>query len=228
MSTECRTKRMVGRRYRCPVFFDDGNGCKRGLRMEDNNELKQRPEGFVVGGYTYETEESARQAKEEMEAVRYLSSKADYSDIGQVYRLYNSILDKQLFKTQVGMDYLKKLQQHLYKNKAVPNEKIRPIPINVDLQQALDDRREALQQKGLVSRLKKQLSEYKGYLVKSVIVNIVLIIVVIAMIIITATSKNPTVLNYETKLQDKYSSWEEDLKSREAVIKQKENELGIR
>lgn len=192
-----------------------------------NTDVKQNSKGFVVGGYTFETKEEADAAKEELEAIKYLSSKADYNDIGQVYRLYNNILDKQLFRSPVGMDYIKKLQQQLYKSKAVPNGQIRPIPINVETQQAMDDRREALSSRGKVKELQREVFMYKSRFNKSVIINVALVIIIIVMIAITATSSNPNILNYETKLQDKYASWQEELDRRQKVIEQKEKELHI-
>lgn len=68
---------------------------------------------------------------------------------------------------------------------------------------------------------------YKSRFNKSVIINVALVIIIIVMIAITATSSNPNILNYETKLQDKYSSWQEELDRRQKVIEQKEKELHI-
>lgn len=196
--------------------------------MADSSETTNNSEGFVVGGYTYETKEGAAKAKEELEAIKYLSSKADYKDMKQVYNLYNAILDRQLFKTQVGMDYLKKLQQHMYKSKAIPNDMIRPIPINLGGEDDSEDKRNILLQKGTIDILKRSVAKYKKYYMRSILTNIALVIIIIAMLIIAATNSNPTVLNYETRLQDKYSSWEEELKSREAAIKKREAEIGLR
>jgi hypothetical protein len=47
------------------------------------------------------------------------------------------------------------------------------------------------------------------------------------MLIIMATSQLPTIIDYETKLQDKYASWQEELQSREAQVKQAEQQYNI-
>ena len=52
-----------------------------------------------------------------------------------------------------------------------------------------------------------------------------LVVALVAMLIIALVSDNPNILNYERVLQDKYSSWEMDLKEREDAIRQKELEL---
>ena len=48
------------------------------------------------------------------------------------------------------------------------------------------------------------------------------------MFAITATSGTATVLNYEQKLIDRYEGWEQELNEREAAVKEREEELGIR
>ena len=40
------------------------------------------------------------------------------------------------------------------------------------------------------------------------------------MFIITGTSKNPTIINYETELINRYSAWEQELTEREAAIRE--------
>ena len=52
--------------------------------------------------------------------------------------------------------------------------------------------------------------------------NIALVAAIIAMVIITLTSKNPNIINYETNLEDKYSAWQEQLQSQEASLKARE------
>lgn len=194
---------------------------------EKKNAGKDIKDNVSAGGYTFDTSEQADKAREELEAIKYLSSKIDYKDADQVYRLYNNIINEGFFKTQVGLDYLKKLQQYLYKSKSIPNEKIRPIPISADIKEAMDDRRETSRLKALIKELTAESQRYKSLLVKSVIINIALIIVVIAMLVITLRASNPNIINYESALQDKYSSWEEDLKAREKKIGQREAQLGI-
>ncbi len=185
-------------------------------------------EGFTVGGYTFATNQEAQAAIEEMDAIRYLTAKTDQKDIAQVYLLYNKIIEKELFKTPVGLDYLKKLQKYLYSNPNVPNDRIQPIPVRTDAQEVLDTKRASVSYKERNKALSREVSKFKTYFTRSLIINLTLLIIIIAMMVITATSSNPNILNYESALQDRYASWEENLKAREAVIKQREQELGIR
>lgn len=61
----------------------------------------------------------------------------------------------------------------------------------------------------------------------SILINIGLLALVIVMFVISTTSSNPTVLNYESVLQNRYSEWEQQLSDREQVIREKERELLI-
>ncbi len=49
-------------------------------------------------------------------------------------------------------------------------------------------------------------------------VNIVLVIIIIAMFAISLTSGSTTILNYETKIINKYEEWEQELDEREAAL----------
>lgn len=188
-------------------------------KKQDNKE-----KDFTVAGYTFTTKEAADEAKNEMNAIRYVSSKTDRKDPKQIYILYNTMLDKELFKTPVGLDYLKDLQQYLYNNKDIPNDKIRPIPINSELQSMLADKREMTKTRSRLVGLTKERDKYKDRFIRMVIINIALVIAVIAMAVIMATSQTPTIINYENKIQDKYAGWEEELQSREAQVKQLEQQ----
>ena len=47
------------------------------------------------------------------------------------------------------------------------------------------------------------------------------------MFLITATSGQTTILNYEKKLQDRYAQWEQQLTQREKSIREEEQELEL-
>ena len=82
--------------------------------------------------------------------------------------------------------------------------------------------------RGAIRTLTRQRDRYKDRFIKMIIVNVALVIIIAAMAVIMMTSSNPTIIDYENKLQDKYSGWEEELSSREAVIKEKENQINMK
>lgn len=193
--------------------------------MADNRTSRQEEKQYTVGGYTFTDKKAADAAKEEFQAINKMSSKINTKDARQVYALYNSIIDKKLFSTMVGLNYLKELQQFLYICKEIPNNRIRPIPINNDVQSVLEGKREIIENQSEIRILKRERNMYKSRFTTSVIINLALVVVIIAMIIITLTSKNPNIINYETKLQDKYSAWQEQLQSEEASLKAREAQI---
>ncbi len=197
--------------------------------VNDNKNVKSTEKSenknYTVGGYTFKSKEAADEAKNELNAIKYVSSKTDTKDPKQVYLLYNKLLDKELFKTLIGMNYLKELQQFLYMSEEIPNDIIRPIPINYELKEVLDGKREITNNKSLIRKLERARDRYKDMYIKSLIINVVLVVVIIIMIVISLTSSNPNIINYERKLQDKYAVWQEQLEQQEESLKAREAEL---
>lgn len=187
---------------------------------------EEKSADFIVAGYHFRSREAAQEAKDEQLAIKYVSQKTDTKDPKQVYLLYNKLIDKGLFKTLLGLNYLRELQHFLYLSQDIPNEKIQPIPIDFELQELIDDRRELVRNKDSLRELEKKSQKYHDYFIKSLIVNIVLLLSVIAFLLITKFSVNPNILNYETNLQNKYAGWQEQLESQEASLKAREQELG--
>lgn len=112
-------------------------------------------EQYTVGGYTFTSKQEADVAKDELNAIKYVSAKTDSKDPKQVYILYNKLLDKELFSTEIGLNYLKNLQQYLYISEAIPNEKIRPIPVNSEVQAKLKERKDYKDAKSRIIFLEK-------------------------------------------------------------------------
>lgn len=183
---------------------------------------------FMVGGYEFASKEDAQIARDELNAIKYVSAKTNSKDPKQVYSLYNKIIERKLFSTQIGMNYLKSLQTFLYKSDEIPNDKIQPIPINVEAQEEINLRRERIEFKSELRDLSIKAARYKNNFIRVMIVNAVLVIIIIAMFFILNTSSNPNIINYEVNIQNKYSQWQEQLQSQEESLKARENALNNR
>lgn len=179
----------------------------------------------MVGGYEFNTKEDAQLAKDELNAIKYVSAKTNTKDPKQVYNLYNKIIERKLFSTQIGMNYLKQLQTFLYKSSEIPNDKIQPIPINADTQEAFDKRKEQIEFKSELRNLSIQVAKYRNNFIRAMVLNIILVIVIIAMFVILKTSSNPNILNYEVTIQNRYAQWQQELQSEEESLKAREQEL---
>ena len=183
---------------------------------------------FMVGGYEFATKEEAQLAKDELNAIKYLSQKTNSKDSKQVYSLYNKIIERKLFSTHVGMNYLKNLQTFLYKSDEIPNDKIQPIPINAETQGEINIRRERSEFKSELRDMSVKVAKYKNNFTRVMIINVVLIIIIIAMFVILNTSSNPNIINYEVNIQNKYSQWQKQLQSQEESLNARENALNNR
>ena len=183
---------------------------------------------FMVGGYEFATKEEAQLAKDELNAIKYLSQKTNSKDPKQVYSLYNKIIERKLFSTHVGMNYLKNLQTFLYNSDEIPNDKIQPIPINAETQGEINIRRERSEFKSELRDMSVKVAKYKNNFTRVMIINVVLIIIIIAMFVILNTSSNPNIINYEVNIQNKYSQWQEQLQSQEESLNARENALNNR
>ena len=189
---------------------------------------EKESEKFMVGGYEFATKEEAQLAKDELNAIKYLSQKTNSKDPKQVYSLYNKIIERKLFSTHVGMNYLKNLQTFLYKSDEIPNDKIQPIPINAETQGEINIRRERSEFKSELRDMSVKVAKYKNNFTRVMIINVVLIIIIIAMFVILNTSSNPNIINYEVNIQNKYSQWQEQLQSQEESLNARENALNNR
>lgn len=177
---------------------------------------KEKTQGSLVDGFLFQEEELAEKARHELEGIRYVKGKTNMDKPKLVLQVYDKIIEQELFSTPVGVGYLRDLQEYLYTIPSIPKEDIRPIPVEKIIRQEF------------VPAGQQEQKTSSGKMWISLAGNIILALVVVAMFLIAFSSNHPTILNYEEKLLDKYAPWEQELKERERVVQQKEQELGIR
>ncbi len=177
-------------------------------------------EKFSVDGYVFETEEEYNEALNEKKGVDYMRSRTNMNNIASVQEVYDKVLEKNIFKTQIGYNFMRELQNVLVKSSLVNNEEIKNIRIDKK-----GDKNATEMNKQLKEKLKNVESVYKNRFFNSVFLNIGLIILIIIIIIITMNSKNANVLNYKNRLDAEYTSkendlaaWEEELNEREKLL----------
>lgn len=179
--------------------------------------MSEKMQEFEVNGFLFRDESMAEQARREVEGIKYIQERNNLDNPQMVLKVYNKMIEQQIFETPVGVVYLKELQTYLKGRPDIQRKEILPIPI--EEKEGKEDGEEA--QKSETEKGKA------GRLSISLVANIILALTVIAMFVITLTSKHPTILNYEEQILNKYSGWEQELKEREQQIKVKEQELGI-
>lgn len=197
--------------------------------------MSKKNEKVSVSGFSFLSKDEEELAKKEQEGVKYIRSKTDMDKPEMVLQIYNKMIEQNFFETVVGYSYLKELQEYLHTIPFINNEEIQPIPVKHPAVQK-EIRKERIKQREQQKNMKDKLAEVKRASTNSVIgrkyklsmmINLILVCCIIGMFLVSMTSSNPTILNYESKLLDKYASWEQELTEREQEIREIESELGI-
>lgn len=180
----------------------------------------------VIDGFSFADDADVALASAEIEKIKYIASKMNMDNPRGVLAVYDKLITSGIFVTPVGYEYLRTLQNYLYKSKAIPDDAIKEIPVPISYTRALNIRSEEREEKMSQQREQRTLrktfrNEYKI----SLLVNIILVIMIIAMFIITLKAENPNMINYRTAILNQYSEWEQELNEREQAIKAKELEL---
>ncbi len=182
--------------------------------MADNRNLS-------VGGYRFYTEKDAQLAAEELKKIEYLEARIDYSRPDSILTVYEKTIHERIFKTPVGMQYLKKLRDYLLERPEIDPERVPEIPLYQSFSGVIRERSNPAK-----NRIQTKDGGKDGFKI-SVILNVLLILAVAAMFTITIRSDNPNILNYKRVITDKYAQWEQELTERENAVRERERELKL-
>lgn len=226
-------------------------------------------ENRTINGITFSTEEEYLHAKKELEKIDYVNANNDMSNDQTVLALYNKFVWKNIFRTQIGYNFLKELQERLVHSENIDKSKIARLPISdfedngVSYSEVTKERnaqterisanraafvikkepsgesgnsnltgnKSSRQLDGIFHEVsnkvknKSELDIVKGKYKWSVFINIVLVAAIIIMVYITLNSNHVNIINYETKLQDKYASWAQELLEKEEELNRLYREL---
>lgn len=178
---------------------------------------------LIVGDYMFSTLEEANVAKLELDKIEKLTEKLGDADDDMLYKVYNRSIEKNTFRTPVGLEFMKALKKRLEKSRKIKDE-VLPIPVSVNNLEI----KEASEKEDNIKKVKNDAKKFSAFFRWSLFVNAILVIVVIALFVITSTSDNPNIINYENALIDKYSSWESELNEKDKTLRAKERELDER
>lgn len=179
-----------------------------------------------AGGFAFFTDNDARLAEAEQRKIEYLEARIDYNRPESILHVYDKAIQEQLFKTPVGLIYLKKLQDFLLKHPQIDPERVQAIPLFDTFAEAREQRRRE-NEIAARERAAKRKEEAAFRFQISVILNVLLVLAICAMFFISFFSDQPNVFNYERAITDKYAAWDQELTQREQAIREKERELDI-
>ena len=180
-------------------------------------------EDLWVNGYCFGSLQDAKEARNESQTIAYFKEKTRGRTAGNFLALYDKLLDEKVFKTPVGWEYLKQLQEEILKSDISPDQ-VRPITLYTGFTYRVqeDAQKAAMRQAEAIAQ-RKEKKDYRFRV--SLCVNFLLAVLVAGMFLITLKSDNPNILNYKQVLTNQYASWEQNLTERENRIREKEQEL---
>lgn len=187
--------------------------------MSENNFRQDN----IVEGYSFFTEKDAALAAQEQKKIEYLESRMNYHNPTSILNVYCKAIREHVFKTPLGMQYLRHLQEYLQGCEEIAAEQIPPIPLYKNYDGEFREKTSPARQRVVPAKKKRSIA-----LPMSIILNIALTIAIIAMFVITLQSDQPNILNYERAITDRYATWEQELTEREQLIREKERELKLK
>ncbi len=190
------------------------------IAMAKNNDSRR----VEVCGYSFAEPADAALAESERKKIEYLKTHLDSRSPETVLVLYRKAVTEKLFKTPVGIEFLRELQDYLINQADYSPEEVPAIPLYLSYADP-----EVVHHEKVTRRVKPQEDEKKvSPLFISVVLNIALVAGVILMFWIASTSDNPNIINYENAVTNRYSSWEQELTQRENLVRERERNVSNR
>lgn len=174
-------------------------------------------------GFFFLSAEDAGMALKEKKQIEYLEANLNFHNPEQVLTLYERMLRERVFRTPVGMIYLKRLQDFLLGQEGVDPARVPMIPVYAPC--TYSPQRQERPRRAAAGH--EETKPAPARLRLSILLNVLLAAAVIAMFVLALSSSQPNILNYRTAILNEYASWQQDLAEREQVIREKERELKI-
>ena len=175
----------------------------------------------VVCGYLFQDEKEYINAIEDKRRIEQITEKIDWDDIDALLLVYNKLIEKNFFKTIVGLSFLNEMRSYILKEKKcklkpiVIRKKINKVEIGKGTEYYLDK----------IQKLSEEKHNYSEKNKKMTIAIVALVTVIIGMFFIMATNENVGYFNAEEKVLNKYAAWEERLSNWEKELNERENIL---
>jgi hypothetical protein len=175
---------------------------------------------YKIAGFSFVDAHDYKEAKREAETIDYIRANTDLNDLNKAMKLYHKLVERKTLKTVVGLSFLKELQERILKEGIASKDSMPCIQIEKNENQirAYSNALEHEQEKRHLALIE----DYKIKLRNSRIISAFLVVIVVIMIMIAIFSDRMLFLDYQNKVLNDYSAWEEDLKAREEAIEEKE------
>lgn len=181
---------------------------------------------YKVAGYSFSDVHDYKEAVRELETVEYIRANTDLDDLNKSVKLYHKLVERKTLKTVIGFAFLKELQERIIREGIINKENIPCIKIEKDAKQIrayssqLDHDEE--------QKHNAMFQDYRIRLRNSRIISAFLVAIILVMVVISIFSNRGKFSDYENKILNKYSSWEEDLNTKQKELKAEETSLEAR
>lgn len=189
--------------------------------------MSDKKNGIIIDGFCFANEDEAEQAKKEAEGVRYLREKINMDAPESVLNIYNKMVRQKLFETAVGYAYLKEQQEYLQSIPFIDKTQILPVPVqHPTLEESIKKRKRTEKKTTPEPQIQVKNFDFRKRYQVTFWTSVLLFVCVVGMFAVNLLSDSPTILNYETRIIDRYEQWEHELEEREAALLEREKEIG--
>lgn len=164
-----------------------------------------------IDGYKFLNKRDYVKAEREKAVIEQMKSEFNWKNPSIAFKLYNKIIDKSSFTTIIGIEFLKELKEIIEKSGIGTQESLRPIPVKK--QEIKVDEYQILYEEAKNSGR-----------IKTIIIAF-LVLIIAGMLAVSYFTPYNIFTDYEGKIKDQYSAWEEELKEWEEELIKKEEIL---
>lgn len=170
---------------------------------------------FTFQGHTFDDEKQLIAAKKEAEAIEYLRAKTDFSNMNNLMKLYNRILDRDMMETVVGIEFLREIRETLVGSGMFKEEQVRPVPLLPEVKKL--KKRNEIQQRSRERTLLER-CERQNTILKVVCFFMGILVIGMFAIVLTGTH-SPLAVRYEEQLINKYAAWAQEIQAKEDYLR---------
>ena len=84
---------------------------------------------YVIGDFSFDTEEEAKEAQREVQAISYIMKQINTEDPQAVLAAYQQMVKKNLFHTKLGIGFLEDMRKQLLALPEISDADVPEIPI---------------------------------------------------------------------------------------------------
>lgn len=177
---------------------------------------------LTVDGYIFANLKDAELAKNEIRKIEYLEKHTDLSNLSIAKSVYEKAVEERFFNTPIGLVFLRDIKKAV---ETATGEELTPVPLYTTFSR-IELSNEKKPPRKLTKQQKNELTLKQKYR-NAVLIAVIFGFLSFALLAITLNGTTPNAINYKKAITNQYAEWEQNLKDREAVIREKEREYNI-